>query len=463
MMATITESLKINKGLFLITLRAGGKIKYVLFRTYPVAIIPISQTIAEDLRDASKRESTIESLELMTGNKLLVTNDKYIENNYVTALLIMASTCNLGCTYCLVGQGEYGNYKGKIITQDVIDATISYISNSIKKSYNKLNVDSIDFGIDFFGGEPLLAERQVRYTVDKVKSKSIELTKELGIEVKPSHAIATNLTLVTDKIAKFMSENNMSIIASVDGPWHDNYRKYKRGFGSYALAIRGLNILTKYAENNPDLLIRVNTVLTPEVVSHLDEYVEWVKNTIPKLDNLHITLNLVRGNVGVTNMEREQPNNVYSFEDAENIAVAISKLSSNGYKTYESYVKNNLLQGGSLFKCMAGIERIAVMPNGDVYPCQGFADTKLKFGNIKDEGFSHSKPQFLNFFFQRNLLEIGPCNDCVLQSVCSFRFDCPSHSYEDKGNLCSIDPIGCYIGKKVQTPIFGDLINKIIS
>jgi len=396
----------------------------------------------------------------------LLENPKLPEyGDYVTALLIITTSCNLRCKYCLAGEGSYGT-KRMVMSREVIDSTISYLKKRVMMYINKCpESEYVPFGLFFFGGEPLLYPELIKYAVTKAKEKARSIEKETRVKAPLSSSISTNGTLINDDIAKFFEENNIEVIISIDGPEHDKYRIYANGKGSLNDTIKGFEVLKKY-----NIQIRVNSVVPFTEIKNIDNRIKWFKETLlPKPSpKIYITFSFVRGLVGNAKENKQILHDYvclhnYSIEDIKIYEDAIMKLVDEGYLTYEFEILRKIEMGGTLFKCLSGIERIAIMPDGSVYPCQSFIDERFKLGNIRDKNFDHSQSYIVrNFLMKRTILNLTPCKDCWLQSVCSLRFDCPSHSYYDHGGLFNIDREACEAGYVIQSKILEKLIkNKV--
>lgn len=91
------------------------------------------------------------------------------------------------------------------------------------------------------GGEPLLLG------LDYYK-KALRYQKPYKRNYNIDNILQTNGTLLNDEWCRFFKENNFLIGLSLDGPehYHDQYRRNKGGKGSFALVMRGLELLQKH-------------------------------------------------------------------------------------------------------------------------------------------------------------------------------------------------------------------------
>jgi uncharacterized protein len=382
--------------------------------------------------------------------------------DYCTCLLILTTSCNLRCKYCLAGEGSYGIERTNM-SREVIDSIIKFLAKKIKKFISKnKNVKATEMGLFFYGGEPLLCFDRIKYAVEKAKNTTRELIKQTGIKISPVFSISTNGTLINDEIAKFCKENNIEVIISIDGPEHDKYRIYANGKGSLRDVIRGFNILKKYR-----ILTRVNSVIPSTEVHTIKKRIKWFKEKgmLDKSDkNIYVTFSFVRGLIGAFRNKTHQfhcyecPHD-YNISAVKQLSSAIIKLVDQGYQTYDPEILRKIEMGGLYYKCLSGIERIAIMPDGSVYPCQSFIEKRFLLGNIKDKTFDNMESKIVkDFLMKRDIFSLEPCRNCYLQSICSVRFDCPSHSFYDHGGLFNVDKEACELGFEVQSKILKKII-----
>ena len=447
-----------------IFLREFDEYSTLLIRTLPWTILRISKSEVEKVKKIiiEERADIDEKLYYKLKQYGFV-GDICIPRygDFVTVLLILTTNCNLRCKYCLAGEGTYGTER-TVMSKEVIDHAILYVKRKLTNYIKKVkNIDEVPFGIFFFGGEPLLYPKHIKYTINRAKEAAKEISENEGVKVKVVSSISTNGTLISDDIAEFCAKNDIEVIVSIDGPDHDKYRIYANGNGSLKDAIKGFKILRKY-----NVLTRVNSVIPSNEIDKIEERVRWFKETLlpEPSDRVYITFSFVRGLVGnakdVRNMLHDCIcKHFYTKEFIQKFVEQILKLVEEGYLTYEIEMLRKIEMGGMLYKCLAGIERIAIMPDGSVYPCQSFVDEKFKLGNIKDRNFDHLKsPIVKDLLMKRTFLNLEPCKDCWLQSICSLRFDCPSHSYYDHGGLFNVDKEACAAGYIIQSKILERLI-----
>ncbi len=141
-----------------------------------------------------------------------------------TLVLNLTNQCNLSCQYCYeFGEDKVATPEGKKKFMDFETA---------KQSVQFLLAESAGRGgihITFFGGETLmnfpLLKQVVTYATDEAakQGRSIDFS------------LTTNATLLTPTIIGFLSDNNIGVTVSMDGPaeLHDKLRVFANGKGSY--------------------------------------------------------------------------------------------------------------------------------------------------------------------------------------------------------------------------------------
>ncbi|MFO7711459.1 MAG: radical SAM protein [Candidatus Woesearchaeota archaeon] len=166
-------------------------------------------------------------------------------------IIVPTTRCNLNCIYCHSMPCEKQD-----MDKETAGKTIDFILNSPAKTMT----------IEFQGGEPLLNFEIVRYIIEEAKQK-----KDIKFD------LVTNLTQMTEEIASYLMENDISICTSLDGPKdiHDKNRP-----GSYDLTIKWIDYFRKKGYPiNAGLVITRNSLGRGKDI--VDEYMRqglrWIK------------------------------------------------------------------------------------------------------------------------------------------------------------------------------------------
>ena len=130
--------------------------------------------------------------------------------------LEMTRQCNCRCSYCLYS-GAYDNrrtHSDSVMSPQTILRALQF--------YKRHNGKCKEAHISFYGGEALLEFSAIKSTVSEAK--------RLFHEKPLSFSISTNGLLLGNDVIKWLADNpNVSVVATVNGPRHDDYRKTREG------------------------------------------------------------------------------------------------------------------------------------------------------------------------------------------------------------------------------------------
>lgn len=148
-------------------------------------------------------------------------------------ILELTQQCTLRCNYCIYS----GNYTG-VRTHQNVHMTKEILEKSIDY-FTSCNQEASSADILFYGGEALLTFDLVRYAVDYARKT---------IRGKPlSFHISSNGTTLNDQVIDWLaSHEDVSITITVNGPMHDQYRKFPDGKGSLAFILSSLEKLRSH-------------------------------------------------------------------------------------------------------------------------------------------------------------------------------------------------------------------------
>ena len=189
--------------------------------------------LAKDYEEAELNEVMDDLDELIAKEVLFAPMDKNykmaIEDRpIIKALCInIAHDCNLRCQYCFAGQGGYGQWR-MLMSFDVARRAVDFlIAHSGPREHCEL---------DFFGGEPLMNWHVVQQTIDYVHKQE----KKHGKKIKMS--LTTNGLLLDKEKVKYLTDNHISLILSLDGrkEMHDRMRPGVHGEGTYDEIVKNL-------------------------------------------------------------------------------------------------------------------------------------------------------------------------------------------------------------------------------
>lgn len=187
---------------------------------------------------------------------LLPTKEKVaalVKGNCEQIVLELTESCNLRCKYCIYNE-HHPNHRAfspKKMNFVIAKRSIDNILSQFKGSR---------FALTFYGGEPLLKFDLMKKCIIYVRDNYKHISAL-------SYGFTTNLTLLTDEMVDFLKTlNDIEIVCSLDGPrlYHDMFRTYESGRGSFDKAIRGFKLLLdKFYCVEAGRTLSINCVITP--------------------------------------------------------------------------------------------------------------------------------------------------------------------------------------------------------
>lgn len=183
---------------------------------------------------------------------------RYYDENILLRKFCLEVTedCNYRCTYCkrTIAKGYKGHSKN-ILSEEKARLGINYYFNKYTGFFNKLSSDKkkllleiLPPSLSWYGGEPFLNFELIKQSADYFKSLPWPEYSISTDDLKFSSN--TNLSIMTDEILRFLTENQVHLFASLDGPAaeHDKCRVFKNGAGTFEVAYGNLLKLRQYSE-----------------------------------------------------------------------------------------------------------------------------------------------------------------------------------------------------------------------
>jgi uncharacterized protein len=156
---------------------------------------------------------------------------------FTSALLKVASRCNLDCDYCYVYKHADQSWRDQPHLMST--ATINRFATRLREYLDLRELR--EFSVTFHGGEPLL------FGGDRLAAAARAIRDVVGIERSVSFSLQTNGTLLTDEVISQLEAADIQVSLSLDGPKHinDRHRPDHRGrstFEATLSAIRRLKV-----------------------------------------------------------------------------------------------------------------------------------------------------------------------------------------------------------------------------
>jgi uncharacterized protein len=341
--------------------------------------------------------------------------------------LNVAHECNFSCAYCFAHGGDYHG-SATLMTQEVARAGIDFL---VCESGVHRNVE-----VDFFGGEPLMNWDVVVDTMAYARS-----TYPLK---KWRFTLTTNGSLVRDDMFPVLEANDVSVVLSLDGGRraNDANRVFKDGRGTFDIIIERMRHFTRTRDEGGYFVRGTyarNTLAFAESVRELHSLGFKYISMEPVVLSADSALALQTSDLPAIRTQYE-----------ELIAYFLSELGSGaGFDFF--HFKLDLEAGPCLSKriygCGAGVEYMAVAPNGDVFPCHQFDGVQeYKMGNVLVSPVLE-RPELVAEFAHANFLFAKEeCGSCWARFYCSG--GCLANNYATTGTLLKPYALGCSIQKE---------------
>lgn len=317
--------------------------------------------------------------------------------------LIITYQCNLACDYCFMRKQNISMLRETAL--QAVDFLLVY-----SKDHPFVNVT-------FFGGEPLLYLGLMKEIAEHVTGQAKAMGKEVNF------ACTTNGTLLTEEALDFARKFGFLYLLSLDGSrqFHDLHRKFPNGRGSFETIASKLPLLKRKQG-----WLGARVTVTPETIGQLAEGVK-------ELFEMGINQFLI-GLVHEADWDEEALQEIERQYDLllQFYLWAKEKKLPLRMTMFEKSLDEVKKERKHLWGCGAGTGRVAVSPNGWIFPCSRFAgsnDERYVIGHI-DEGFYKNK---LPDALRAGEWARPKCCRCPLAEICSG--GCPAVNLEATGSL----------------------------
>ena len=340
--------------------------------------------------------------------------------------VLVTEKCNLMCSYCQITQN----------TESTKSMTVS-IAKKVLDHFFLVSDKNSNLTINITGGEPLLNWRTVKYIIEYCKP----------YRSRCRVVMFTNAMLMTSEIAKYLSENNVFVIISFDGPKivHDRNRK-NGNKGSYDQALVGYN-LAKQA----GCKCAISAVANEYSLSNTSAFSNWVVSMAP--DSLgfnypHLLLNSDRDCFDFSQYTKAV---IYLHDEMQNNNIY--------FENFERFKKVFLERKIRLSECQACGKGITVRPDGMVGPCKSLLVSDLECYLLDEYNFDTNN--FLVKWAKRKTINDIKCRKCRALSICGG--GCAYDSFIiNNGDISKMDYRMCDYIKTIFNQIMEDLCdNKI--
>lgn len=377
----------------------------------------------------------IDEVEALTRDGLLFSKDpfeglakdlKKKQSKLKALCLHVAHGCNMDCEYCFAGKGEYNNKSG-LMSLETGKKALDFL---VENSEGRKNLE-----VDLFGGEPLLnwevCKEIVRYgrSLEKKHNKKFNFT------------LTTNGVLIDDDVIDFANREMSNVVLSMDGrkSVHNKMRHIKKGGDSYEEIIDKFKNLVEKRKDKQYYIRGTYTAYNKDFASDVIHMADLgFKET-----SIEPVVSAESANYALSKDDLPK-----LFDEYEKLAKIMLERKKEG-KPFNFYHYSIDLTGGPcIYKrisgCGVGTEYLAVIPNGDIYPCHQFAsDDDFKMGSVYT-GLIDGK--LGDFFEKNNIYTRDKCKDCFAKLYCAG--GCAANNFHSNGDINKVYEFGCELQRK---------------
>jgi uncharacterized protein len=369
----------------------------------------------------------IQDLEALIEQDALFTRPEPIDLDLLefpvkAVCLNVAHSCNMKCQYCFANQGNFGQ-KPALMSLSTAKKAMEFLVN------HSQGVKNLE--VDFFGGEPLLVKDMLVELVAYCR----QLEKQIGKRF--NFTLTTNALELDGRTIDWINNNDISVILSLDGrkETNDRHRVLKNGQGSYHYIVPRIKEM---------------------VASRPKSY--FVRGTFTR-NNLDFTRDLEHMvGLGFDCISLEPAvgaDNGFSIlpEDVAQVLQEYDRLTDLLYKYHKAgrdisffHYNLDLQKGPCLAKrmtgCGAGLDYLAITPEGDIYPCHQFVGNQdFYMGNINTRFQSG-----LRKIFAQMQVKEKECSTCWARNFCGG--GCHANAYNNNGEIGKPHQTSCKLHQK---------------
>lgn len=321
--------------------------------------------------------------------------------------LELTKKCNLRCEHCYVPDCSISTARENA-SQMTFDDVCGLISQIDEMGVMELQLT---------GGEPFIL------------SHILDIIKEAQSRLIPC-SVFTNGTLMTEKIFRYISENNYGLIfyISLDGyqETHDTFRKYR---GAFQKTVKTIKRLLQIGCD-----VRINTSIGKHNIAEMRQFIEFVKNEFGVLHRLVTIEPIGRANAEMTISAKE-----------------FASLLQESSNTFEFLDSHDSIADWSTPACGIGSSMLFINAYGNVSFCPTLTHREnLEFlaGNITRSSIREIWENSLVFKKIRGF-QCKEVEQCRFRELC--KGGCRSRAYLATGDINSPDLAMCLLYNAKQT------------
>lgn len=354
--------------------------------------------------------------------------------------LNVAHACNLRCTYCFAEDGSYGGHVALMPAEVARQAVDLLISLSGGRPVCE---------VDFFGGEPLMNWGVVKETIAYAREAGQRVGKRF------TFTLTTNATLLTPEILDELDREGVSLILSLDGrpEVHDanRSRSSKRAEAGIRLALErrapGGKPVWEYGAAQGATGRGAYAVLRGTYTAGNLDFTADACYMADAMQAPHFSLEPVIA----------KPDEAYALRqehlpallaEYERLAVEVEQRRRAGKPMTFHHFAVEAETGPCLPRrvqgCGAGVQYLAVTPEGELYPCHQFVGREqYKLGSVTQGVVEAELQQRLA---DCHIYTKADCPSCWARHYCSG--GCHANADLLQGDIYQPDPLGCALAQK---------------
>ena len=344
--------------------------------------------------------------------------------------------CNFRCKYCFAEAGANYQDTEKEFSEETLEEMVEFLYADYFREYQLIRFDFVS------GGEPLLNFAIIKKLKTLLEQADATYNKSSYIWM------CTNGYLLTDEILEYMEANKISLGISYEGgkAYHDQLRVLETGEGTYDVVSKKITGLL----SNPNLTgflknfwsLGVVTSKAPGITGMIEHHLAaGIKNLQLKLVRLG-----KENEYALKQSDVEKINTMYT----EFVAYLKHEISENRLEPLFLILNKNdvfgkflirlILQKKHIRRCGAGVNKISVCANGDIYPCDSFlGHEQFKMGNIRTGVASSTLNEMITIY------RSSQCRECWIRYLCGG--DCYHNAYISSRNISEPDQVICEINR----------------
>lgn len=345
---------------------------------------------------------------------------KFLADEIPAVVLQTTRSCNLRCAYCIYS-GNYAHMRPLATEHMSSDVMIKSLDFYAAHSRNTLKAD-----ISFYGGEPLLFFNEIR--------KTIEYAKKIFHGKEWNFSISSNGLLLNEQIFQWLSDNpHVKIVVTLNGPYHDRFRKDIKGKGSLNIIMNHVQALK---ENFPAIFeSQISFIANYFSFTEIEEIRKFYNQYIGKPPEL---LNKIRFDMGneiiqkffpLSNNQEEVARLALQEEFIKNPQDSFLRLL---YKSRIELLDERKIfsteEGMKISSCLPFQVKIFIRTDGKFNVCERTGDF-FYLGDL-EHGFNEvaimQAIKEIELFVNRN------CKECWAQRICLI---CFQNLVDEKGNI----------------------------